>query len=150
MITQERLKEVLDYNELTGDFTRRSTGKLVGTMDTNGYIKIMIDGRRYQAHKLAWFYVHGVWVMVDHADRKRWNNPIANLRKSTYQQNAANREQNSGNTSTKGVYFRAGFYEVGIKINQKRIYLGRYKTLEEAKQAYATSAIEHFGEFAQF
>jgi|TARA_R110002020_G_C15975619_1_gene747963 hypothetical protein len=40
-------------------------------------------------------------------------------------------------------------WEAYIMFNQKNIYLGSYKTKEEAARAYDKKAIELFGEFAQ-
>lgn len=154
--SQERLKELLDYDPITGDFTWKialsraiKVGDTAGTMD-NEYIKINIGGTSYQAHVLAWFYVYGKWIMPDHKDRCRYNNAINNLRESTYQLNAANRSFSGNNSGAKGVYYRNGKYEVGIKVNQKRIYLGLRDTLEEAKELYAQAATKYFGEYACF
>jgi len=40
-------------------------------------------------------------------------------------------------------------WEARISFNTKKIYLGSYKTKEEAARAYDKKAIELFGEFAQ-
>lgn len=154
-LSQERLKELLEYDPLTGDFTwkisvggRSIVGTIAGSLVGSGYISIQIGGISYLAHNLAWFYIHGEWSKVDHEDRRRWNNKLINLRKANSQNNAANRECVSGNTGIKGVHLRNGKYEVGIKVNQKRIHLGVFRNLEEAKEAYVTAAIKYFGEFA--
>lgn len=39
-------------------------------------------------------------------------------------------------------------YRAGIRVNQQRIYLGCYKTSEEAAIAYDKAARRYFGEFA--
>lgn len=66
MITQEQLKEVLDYNPDTGVFTWKenkkfSTNKLgkVAGSDDCGYICITIDSIKYKASRLACLYMNG-------------------------------------------------------------------------------------------
>lgn len=121
---------------------------MAGSITNNGYVYISINKKRYLAHKLAWLFVHKEWAMVDHINRIRHDNRIENLRKTTYQLNAANRNPVPNNTGFKGVYYRRGRYEVGIKINQRRIHLGVFDTLEEAHLAYIEAAETLFGEFA--
>lgn len=69
-ISHERLLELLDYNEATGDFRWRKdktggvkAGDIAGTILTpkgrnTSYRTISLDNRMYRAHRLAWFYVH--------------------------------------------------------------------------------------------
>lgn len=153
-LSQERLRQVLDYNSIDGWFYWKialSKSTIVGLHAgsiKNGYIYIGLDGNVYPAHVLAWFWVYNEWTMVDHEDRCRHHNWISNLRKSTYQSNAANRSLQYNNSGKKGVYERNGKYEVGIKVNQVRIYLGCFETLEEASKAYENAAKNYFGEFA--
>jgi hypothetical protein len=86
-LTAERLREQLRYDAETGVFTRRvgsghaRAGDMAGTVHSTGYVRISIDGGKYTAHHLAWLYVHGVWpYQIEHINRKRSDNRIANLR----------------------------------------------------------------------
>ena len=87
-LTAERLRERLHYDAETGVFTRRfgsghaRAGDMAGTVHRTGYVRISIDGGKYTAHHLAWLYVHGVWPsdQIEHINRKRSDNRIANLR----------------------------------------------------------------------
>jgi len=70
-LTQKRLKELLDYNEITGLFVRKvdrkwnaKAGDILNSTDSNGYIQVWIDGERYRGHRLAWLYVHGYFPEV--------------------------------------------------------------------------------------
>jgi hypothetical protein len=66
-LTQTRLKELLTYNHLTGDFHwnvtmnrgRIKKGDLAGITRSDGVRYIGIDKKMYIASKIAWLYVHG-------------------------------------------------------------------------------------------
>jgi hypothetical protein len=99
--TQSRLLELLDYDKDSGNFTwikspRRGVapGSIAGTPTTKGYRHIMIDRRRYFAHRLAWLYVYGEDpgdLQLDHINRVRSDNRIDNLRLATQSENGLNR-----------------------------------------------------------
>lgn len=100
-ITARHLRELLRYNPHTGIFTWRVStsnrvhvGDIAGTKSkTDGYIYIGVRGQRYPAHRLAWFYVHGVWPLrfIDHKNGTRDNNRLRNLRPVTDAENGQNR-----------------------------------------------------------
>ena len=159
-LSVERLRELLDYSPETGIFTWkigghgwRRVGVLAGSQSIKGYQTIGIDGREYAAHRLAWLYVHGEWPegALDHINRDKADNRIANLRPATYSQNRANRLGKSA-SGFKGVYWhkKVGKFQAQIRIEDKRCSLGYFTTAEEAHEAYKTAAIHHFGEFACF
>lgn len=159
LLTQERLRDLLDYDPATGVFRwkrrRRQfeSGSIAGTILSDGYREIMIDCRHYKAHRLAWFYVHGEWPNgdLDHKDTHRDHNWIDNLRPATDSQNHANQRRNSNNTSGfKGVSFesRSGKWRAAISADRRVIKLGRFSTPEEAHAAYMAKALELFGQYA--
>jgi hypothetical protein len=91
-VTRARLRKLLHYDRDTGEFrwlkrVSRSIqpGDIAGTVDRQGYRKIMINGRICPAHHLAWFYIKGKWcrLMIDHRDGNRSNNRWKNLRPAT-------------------------------------------------------------------
>jgi hypothetical protein len=102
MLTIEYLKEILDYNHITGDFRwnkqvscRSAPGDLAGCLDKKlNYRFIKIEYRRYSAHRLAWFYYHGQWPkhVIDHINGNKTDNSIANLRDITNRENCNNRK----------------------------------------------------------
>ncbi len=113
MLTQERLLELIHYNPETGLFSRlggrRSdrVGKVAGSPQGQGYLLIFVDGRRYRAHRLAWFYMTGEWPAdgIDHVNNIKTDNRFANLRLATRAQNEMNKPPSRSNTSgVKGVY----------------------------------------------
>lgn len=87
MITQKELSELYDYNPLTGALIRKGRqfnkpSKQVA--NSNGYHVMMINRKRYYAHRLVWLYLYGEWppegLVVDHIDNNRNNNKADNLR----------------------------------------------------------------------
>lgn len=158
-LTQERLHELLDYDPKTGIFRWRNksqhrAGRIAGCRQQSDSWSIRIDGRRYQAHQLAWLYMEGQWgePVIDHRDGNPLNNRWSNLRLSTYSDNAANRGRMRSNTSGfKGAVFcsRTGKWRALISKDRRRYCLGRYATAEEAHAAYVAKARELFGEFAR-
>jgi hypothetical protein len=90
--------------------------------------------------------------VVDHWDRNPLNNRRENLRVCTHQQNVWNRsaDRRSG-SGFKGVHFfkPTKRWQAHIRVNNKKIHLGYFPTVEDAARAYDAAAIEHFGEYAK-
>lgn len=159
MITQNRLKEFLEYDPETGHFTwkvqkrRANAGSIAGYVSRDlGYRHIGIDGKEYLAHRLVWLYVHGEWppAYMDHINGIRTDNRLANLRPVTHAQNNINRIGRSNTVSgVKGVCWNKDVnkWMAQIGFNKKHYYLGVYETIEEAKSAYDKAAKELHGEF---
>lgn len=159
-LTHDRLIQVMEYDAKTGLFRwkiklgKGHVGEVAGSPDNVGYIRIMIDGERFLAHRLAWFYVRREWPkhQIDHINVNNSDNRYENLREATQQQNQANRGlQRNNSTGYKGVSFnkRQNKFFARIKINNKLIHLGSYENAEEAHQAYAVAANDRFGDFAR-
>lgn len=160
MITLERLREVLDYNPDTGIFIWKiwvsfgiKIGTVAGGKNKSGYIKIVINGKAYVAHRLAWFYYYGEWPKtdLDHKDRNKSNNILSNLREATKRQNNLNtcyRRKDGGDI---GVYYRAdrGKWRARIKVNGKYISLGCFDTEEEALYFRKQAETKYNGEFCR-
>lgn len=89
-------------------------------------------------------------LCVDHINNNRFDNRAANLRIVTRQQNNMNRRPSRLNTSGfKGVWRgRNNTWQTYICVAGKRIYLGCYKTREQAATKYNDAAIKYFGEYA--
>jgi hypothetical protein len=142
ILSQELLKEFLDYNQETGIFTwlksnsnRIKVGDVAGTKHSYGYIVIGICGKPEKAHRLAWLYVYGYLPkkQIDHINEIKHDNRICNLREVTNQVNMLNKSKAQSNSSTKirGVYsYKNKFC---AKFRQKHI--GIFDTVEEAEIA---------------
>ena len=133
--------DVTDGTNFTWKESRGSIkkGSIGGTLINAGYWRIKIDGVARLAHRLAWFYVHGVWPKntIDHIelgyDAKK-NNSIANLREATYTEQSRHRVLSSNNTSGYPGVGKSphGKWHVRIGVDGKCIHLGTYDTLDEA------------------
>jgi hypothetical protein len=134
-----RLRELIKYDPSTGEFCRRSSGKTMGsTHAARGYVYIRVDGVRYAAHRLAWLYVHGEWppAQIDHINRLRNDNRIANLRAATPRENSANRGVRTGSKSgVPGVtwYARYEKWQACTKRDGVTQHLGYFESVAEAK-----------------
>ena len=150
----EYLHERLIYDPASGElrwkswrgaprWSGRYAGKLAGCRDHRDYVHIglMYLGRQYQflAHRVAFAMAHGRWPadQVDHKNRHRSRNHLANLREATHQQNVHNSGKRSHNTSgCAGVYRDGQRWKAQIQVDGKRKHLGRFSNIEDASQAY--------------
>jgi hypothetical protein len=121
------------YDFETGEIYNKH-GKLITKKSTTGYIVIngntKFKGELY-GHHFAWYMFYGNvdFEILDHINMDRSDNRITNLRIVSYQQNRFN-------TKAKGYCFKNNAWVASIGINGGEVYLGRYKTKEEAKIAY--------------
>lgn len=153
-LTQERLRELLDYNPETGVFTwkvkRRGyteAGNVCGkSLITDGYQRIQVERRGYAAHRLAWLHVTGEWPKgnIDHINGIRHDNRIANLRDipaSLNRQNlhAATSRNKSSNLLGVSWHNRPRPWRSTIRIDGKRHHLGYFETKEAAFAAYVSA-----------
>jgi hypothetical protein len=161
-VSAERLRAVLKYEPDTGNLvwlvTTHGYGGLIPAgsiagLASKGRRYVGIDGRRYAAHRLAWFYMTGEWpVEIDHKDCDPLNNRWSNLRLATRSQNNANIGARRHNTSGyKGVDWDKSRqqWRSQICVNGKRMMLGRFNDINAAAEAYRAAAEQHFGEFAR-
>lgn len=156
----ERLKALFYYkdgklfNKISRGSVRKDTE--TGYVAEDGYRRARVDGRYYYVHRLVWFLLTNKEVpedlFIDHIDGNRLNNHIENLRLATSLENQYNKARQSNGTSQyKGVWYDAvkGFWKASIRFQDKRLYIGQFKTELEAAIAYDRLAIEIQGKFAK-
>ncbi len=143
-MTQILLKELIDYNEITGSMKWKISpncnvlvGSDVGSIDKKGYMRTKLFGRTIKLHHIAWFIMYGYMpVEIDHKDRNKTNNSKVNLREVTHTENMKNLNISKANKSGhKGVYqIKSGRWASQIG-GKNREYLGSFETIDEAISA---------------
>lgn len=158
LLTLSRLKEVLEYHPKSGIFiwlkqvsNVTKVGHEAGSKcSSTGYIRIQIDGKRYQAHRLAWFYMFEEFPdsILDHIDNIKTNNKIENLRLTTETDNQHNKPSYKNTSGFKGISCRKdGKFIASFSHKNKKYYVGIYNSVEEAKPYYISKAKQVMGEF---
>jgi len=158
-LTQDELKARIDYNPETGVFTWRQTqtgparpDMSAGAINGHGYRSITVDGKAYYAAHLAWYYMYNEWPdKLDHANRVRDDNRIANLRKTTRAQNRHNAKVNINNElGCRGVsrMWTTGKWRARMQVDGKPISLGHFTTKEEAIAARRAGELKYYGSYA--
>jgi hypothetical protein len=138
------IKDYLSYNLETGIFTwikgkgRILPGKVCVVNHGEGYITIGFNGKRYLAHRLAWYFTYGELPKeIDHINGIRNDNRICNLRSVTRRQNSQNNIKHR-NGKLVGTHFDTDVkkWRSTIKINGKNKYLGWFNTELGAHKRY--------------
>lgn len=147
VLTQDRLKEVLDYDQNSGLFTwaidyskKSSKGSVAGKNHSAGYRVVFFDASQHMMHRLAWLYIYGVLPEkhIDHINGNKVDNRISNLREVTHSENQQNRKRTSNTSGFSGVTKVKDKARWGarIRINYNKIFLGYFDSPELAYEAY--------------
>jgi hypothetical protein len=157
LVSPEVLRKLLDYDPATGLFVwrprdadmfscpghdakwnaRYAGAPALCTPHVNGYLYGGVMGRNVLAHRAAWAITSGAHpeFEIDHINGIRADNRIENLRPVTSAENKRN--QARPNTNTTGVvgvtrHRRDDRWQAQIQVGGKNIYLGQFRTLDEA------------------
>ena len=148
-ITIDELRQLLDYNPMTGDliwkqrpdpspgWNTRYAGTIAGH-EVNGGRLVHIYRRTYRAHRLIWALTTGQWprLTIDHKNRDWRDNRLANLREATPIQQSHNR----GRTTS---------LPKGVRRQRNRFIavIGSFDTAQEAHTVWLSAAKAVYGEF---
>ena len=158
MITQNYLNQIFKYKDgnlyWKINFSLKiKEGKKAGSINKQGRMQIGINKKVYIFSRIVFLYHHGYLPkLIDHIDGNKLNNKIENLREATISQNNCNSKIPSHNTSSKkNVSFntRDKIWNVSLKVNKKRIFIGGFKDLELANLVATMAREKYHGEFAR-
>lgn len=152
-MNQKYIKELCDYDPVTGSFTwkkhriRNMIGSTVGHISDTGYYRVCIKGTQYAVHRLIWLWMTGnLPVQIDHIDHVRSNNVWANLREVTQTENMYNKGKYKNNaTGVVGVCYetRCSKFKAYIKIPSGIKHLGYFDTIEEATTVRKAAEVQY-------
>lgn len=152
MTTPDRIRELVRYEPDTGHFYDLRTGKQrLSAPNVFGYLRLSVDGTSYTAHRLAWFYVHGVWPnVIDHINGDPADNRLCNLRSVTPAENRQNQQRvrSDSKTGFTGVQLRKGRFAAVLFVDGRPKEFGRFPTAEEAHASYLEAKRKHYPAFA--
>lgn len=142
-----RLIVNLDTGTIDRVMPNGSIRRNVGSDHGTGYLQLRVDGVLRKMHRFIWEHANGPipkGYEVDHINGVRSDNRIVNLRLVTHKQNMENRHRaRTDNISgEKGVQWkeRDGKFQAIIGHQGKKISLGYFLTVDEARIAYVEAA----------
>ena len=108
---------------------------------TDGYCRVNFNGRMVSYHVIVWILSTGKDIPqgmeIDHINGNTIDNRIENLRLVTRRQNQQNRKKHRAGQLVGCCFNKSvGKYQAQIRIGEKRVFLGRYKTEQETHEAY--------------
>lgn len=147
----EQLYEISNCGDVRsiGYYLTKGIRVLKKCIDRYGYILYGLrkDGKTktFRAHRLVWEHFgnsqrDGVRLQIDHIDNDKINNRIDNLQLLSGRQNMAKlmatKRSNKKEKLPLGVHHYNKNYSARVFLKGKRVYLGTFKTIEEASQVY--------------
>lgn len=164
---KKAFKLVFSYNPLTGEITRKETGRTYNKVTFKGYkrdIYLKIGEIEYRStyHRLCWFLYYDTIIpsdiQIDHINNIKLDNRIVNLRLCTNAQNSKKKPLRADNKSGyKGICYTIDrnkygtiyhYYTAAIAIDKKSYKIGRFKDPIIAASYYDSAARYYFKDFS--
>ena len=131
-----------DYERIQKDFNNMKW--CVSKCRHGLYAQKRVNKKNIYLHRYIMGNPKGI---IDHINHNTLDNRKSNLRTTTNANNLRNGTLRPNNkTGVNGVYFdkRRNKYVARIKVNYKDIFIGRYDTLEEAKENRKNAEIKYW------
>jgi hypothetical protein len=144
----DRVRRFLHYDEATGVLSwkvnrgKARVGRNAGCEDGDGYIQVLIDRKRFLAHRLCWAISHDAWPIlhIDHLNGDRKDNRLCNLRQVPIYGNNQNRHMRPSHSKSPylGVFMERGRnrWRARIQVDGRKRSVGTFATAEDAHAAY--------------
>jgi len=134
---RDMFKTIRAANAWNSRFANERTGNLHKQLSGYRCRHLTLLKKLRLAHRIIWFMYYGEWPkdQIDHINGDATDNRIENLRDVSCQDNQRNVRRKGNNTSgTTGVHWHISKkkWEAQIMINDKRLFLGRFKHKEDA------------------
>lgn len=150
MLTQERVKTLLDYDPETGVLRWKvDRNQYVKSGDEAGHLQIMhkgryrcvrvcVDGRLYIASRIIWLWMTGSFPEhdIDHKDQCPMNNRWDNLRDTQHnQKNFPRRADNRSGCTGVGWHKASSRWRARINVDGTAIFIGSFTRRSDAIRA---------------
>ncbi len=142
--SQAELREKVRYDSESGLFyslrktARSSVGDVVTNIRPDGYCRVNVFGGKFLAHRLAWFYMMGVWPEsdIDHIDGNPTNNSFSNLRVVARHENMQNirRLRKNSQTGVNGVSWHTARQKFVVQLSHRgdHKFGGHFNNIDDA------------------
>ena len=128
-------------------------GSQAGAADSNGRLRVKIDGKKYLVHRVVYLMHYGeLPEFIDHIDNDYTNNCVENLRPASKSTNNWNQKLATHNKSgVKGVYRhgRSGKWVAQVYANNTIVLYKEFASIEEAETAAIEARRKHHGVYAR-
>lgn len=160
LLTAANVRQLFDYDPYSGTLAwrdppwpgaKRSPGARAGYRRKDGYLFVKYRGKFFAVHRVIWLWVHGRWPRptIDHIDRNKSNNVLHNLREATRLEQTINRGLlRSNSLGVMGVRRHGNRFCSRIKVEGRYMWLGTFRTIDEASAAYVRASRLYFGDFS--
>lgn len=155
-MSKDLFQNVFEYRDgnlyWTNNGPIKMRGKLAGTINERGYVKVSVADKRYGVHQIV-FAMHNGYIPenIDHINGNKSDNRIENLRPATKAQNGYNRKLPPNNTSgAKNVSYRADTnkWRVDVRVDGKSHCFGSYEDFDLAELVAIEARNKYHGKFA--
>ena len=111
-----------------------------GAVEGRGYLQAYVDGQTYQVHRLVWKYVTGddPADQLDHLNGNKLDNRFENLEEVDNRENCSRKNKDRKLPTGVSFYQKGSYVRYTARIHKDgaKVFLGYFKTVEEASSAY--------------